>query len=87
MTDPCNEVKQKTAVSSETAVFSIHLDFSYKNAMIIAVNLILKVHAMIYLDYAAHAPADPVVLERFCDMERRLPANPNSVHAAGKAAR
>ena len=42
---------------------------------------------MIYLDYAAHAPADPVVLERFCDMERRFPANPNSVHAAGKAAR
>ena len=42
---------------------------------------------MIYLDYAAHAPADPAVLERFCDMERRFPANPNSVHAAGKAAR
>ena len=38
---------------------------------------------MIYLDYAAHAPADPVVLERFCDMERRFTANPNSVHAAG----
>ncbi len=36
---------------------------------------------MIYLDYAAHAPADPVVLERFCDMERRFPANPNSVHS------
>ena len=34
---------------------------------------------MIYLDYAAHAPADPAVLERFCDMERRFPANPNSV--------
>ena len=42
---------------------------------------------MIYLDYAAHAPADPAVLERFCDMEHRFPANPNSVHAAGKAAR
>mgnify|MGYP000534350244 FL=1 len=42
---------------------------------------------MIYLDYAAHAPADSAVLERFCDMERRFPANPNSVHAAGKAAR
>ena len=42
---------------------------------------------MIYLDYAAHAPADPAVLERFCNMERRFPANPNSVHAAGKAAR
>ena len=42
---------------------------------------------MIYLDYAAHAPADPVVLERFCDMERRFPANPNSVHMAGKTAR
>ena len=42
---------------------------------------------MIYLDYAAHAPADPAVLERFCDIERRFPANPNSVHMAGKAAR
>ena len=42
---------------------------------------------MIYLDYAAHAPADPVVLERFCDMDRRFTANPNSVHAAGRAAR
>ena len=42
---------------------------------------------MIYLDYAAHAPDDPAVLERFCDMERRFPANPNSVHMAGKAAR
>ena len=42
---------------------------------------------MIYLDYAAHAPADPAVLERFCDMERRFPANPNSVHMAGKTAR
>ena len=42
---------------------------------------------MIYLDYAAHAPADPVVLERFCDMERRFTANPNSGHAAGRAAR
>ena len=42
---------------------------------------------MIYLDYAAHAPADPAVLERFCDIERRFPANPNSIHMAGKAAR
>ncbi len=40
---------------------------------------------MIYLDYAAHAPADSSVLERFCDMERRFPANPNSVHVAGKS--
>ena len=38
---------------------------------------------MIYLDYAAHAPADPAVLERFCDIERRFPANPNSIHMAG----
>lgn len=30
---------------------------------------------MIYLDYAAHAPADPAVLERFCDTERRFTAN------------
>ena len=42
---------------------------------------------MIYLDYAAHAPADSAVLERFCDMERRFTANPNSGHAAGRAAR
>ena len=42
---------------------------------------------MIYLDYAAHAPADPAVLERFCDMERRFTANPNSVHTAGRTAR
>ena len=41
--------------------------------MIIAVNLILRESIlMIYLDYAAHAPADPVVLERFYDMERRF---------------
>ena len=31
---------------------------------------------MIYLDYAAHAPADPAVLERFCDTARRLQRSP-----------
>lgn len=41
---------------------------------------------MIYLDYAANAPVDPVVLEQFCETERRFPGNPNSAHAAGQAA-
>ena len=42
---------------------------------------------MIYLDYAANAPVDPAVLERFCEVERQFPGNPNSTHAAGQAAR
>ena len=31
---------------------------------------------MIYLDYAAHAPADPAVLERFCDIETPVSGQP-----------
>lgn len=42
---------------------------------------------MIYLDYSAGTPADPAVLERFCQTEQRWPGNPNSAHAAGRAAR
>ena len=42
---------------------------------------------MIYLDYAANTPADEPVLRRFCEAERRFPGNPNSAHAAGRAAR
>ena len=42
---------------------------------------------MIYLDYSAGTPADPAVLERFCQAEQRWPGNPNSAHAAGRAAR
>lgn len=42
---------------------------------------------MIYLDYAAHTPADEAVLQCFCETERRYGANPNSAHAAGNAAR
>ena len=42
---------------------------------------------MIYLDYSANTPVDEAVLERFCAVERSCPGNPNSVHAAGKAAR
>ncbi|MCI2048770.1 MAG: cysteine desulfurase [Lachnospiraceae bacterium] len=38
---------------------------------------------MIYLDYAANAPADPAVLELFCETERRYCGNPNSRHPAG----
>ena len=42
---------------------------------------------MIYLDYAANAPADPAVLARFCELEQAFPGNPNSTHPAGQAAR
>lgn len=42
---------------------------------------------MIYLDYSANTPADPEVLARFCQIESTLPGNPNSLHAAGRAAR
>lgn len=41
---------------------------------------------MIYLDYAAHTPADPRVLARFCEVESSLCGNPNSQHSAGRAA-
>ena len=41
---------------------------------------------MIYLDYSANTPVDPRVLERFCQTEQAFPGNPNSQHAAGRAA-
>lgn len=42
---------------------------------------------MVYLDYCANTPADPLVLERFCEIERSFCGNPNSSHCAGRAAR
>ncbi|MPM33428.1 Cysteine desulfurase IscS [bioreactor metagenome] len=42
---------------------------------------------MIYLDYSANTPADPRVLERFCQVERAFPGNPNSQHSAGRDAK
>ena len=42
---------------------------------------------MIYLDYCANTPADPEVLQAFCDAALRYPGNPNSMHCAGQAAR
>ena len=42
---------------------------------------------MIYLDYSANTPADPRVLTRFAEIERQFPGNPNSSHAAGRAAK
>ena len=41
---------------------------------------------MIYLDYSANTPADPAVLDAFCQTERRYIGNPNSTHPAGRAA-
>ncbi len=41
---------------------------------------------MIYFDYAANTPADPAVLARFCETERRFIGNPNSAHGAGREA-
>ncbi|MDO5547933.1 MAG: cysteine desulfurase family protein [Eubacteriales bacterium] len=41
---------------------------------------------MVYLDYCANTPADPLVLERFCETEQRFCGNPNSSHRAGRAA-
>ena len=41
---------------------------------------------MIYLDYSANTPADPAVLDAFCQAERRYIGNPNSTHPAGRAA-
>ena len=41
---------------------------------------------MIYLDYSANTPADPAVLEAFCQTEGRYCGNPNSTHPAGRAA-
>ena len=42
---------------------------------------------MIYLDYSANTPADPEVLRCLAETEIRFPGNPNSNHAAGRAAR
>lgn len=42
---------------------------------------------MIYLDYSANTPADPRVLDRFCQAERAFPGNPNSQHSAGRDAK
>ena len=42
---------------------------------------------MIYLDYSANTPADPRVLERFCEVERSCPGNANSRHQAGRDAK
>lgn len=42
---------------------------------------------MIYLDYSANTPADPIVLDAFYQTERRYIGNPNSTHPAGQAAR
>lgn len=42
---------------------------------------------MIYLDYAANTPADPAVLDAFCQTERRFIGNANAAHPAGQAAR
>lgn len=42
---------------------------------------------MIYLDYSANTPADPAVLQHFCEVEQQFPGNPNARHAAGRAAK
>lgn len=41
---------------------------------------------MIYLDYAGNTPVDPIVLERFCEIERGFIGNPNSKHIVGRNA-
>lgn len=41
---------------------------------------------MIYLDYSANTPADAAVIGRFCEIEQAYIGNPNSAHAAGRAA-
>ena len=41
----------------------------------------------IYLDHNACTPVDPRVLERFLEVERACPANPGSLHRAGRRAR
>ncbi len=40
-----------------------------------------------HLDHNATTPADPRVLEHFVAVERECPANPGSLHAAGRKAR
>ncbi|MEO6595342.1 MAG: aminotransferase class V-fold PLP-dependent enzyme, partial [Planctomycetota bacterium] len=41
----------------------------------------------IFCDFNAGGPADPEVLACFVEVERSCPANPASVHAAGRRAR
>ena len=42
---------------------------------------------MIYLDYAAHTPVVPAVLEEFCRIEANFCASPMSSHFAGQSAK
>ena len=42
---------------------------------------------MIYLDYSANTPADPAVLDCFCEAERACCGNANAAHSAGRAAK
>lgn len=41
---------------------------------------------MIYLDYSAHTPADPWVIETYAQTAAAFIGNPNSTHAAGRSA-
>lgn len=41
---------------------------------------------MIYLDYCANTPTDPLVLSRYIEIEQRYIGNPNSKHSAGREA-
>ena len=41
---------------------------------------------MIYLDYSSNTPCDPLVLQRFCEIEQNFPGNANSAHQAGRLA-
>lgn len=41
----------------------------------------------VYLDYSANTPADPAVLQRFCETELAFLGNANSTHASGRAAK
>lgn len=41
---------------------------------------------MIYLDYAANTPAEEAVLQEFCAVTQKYPANPNSGHPLGREA-
>lgn len=42
---------------------------------------------MIYLDYSANTPASEEVLQHFCEIEHRFPANANAHYQAGFAAK
>ncbi len=42
---------------------------------------------MIYLDYSSNTPCDPLVLQRFCEIEHNFFGNANSTHQAGRLAR